>query len=247
MRRRRSSDPLGDTASNLGNAMDELMRHQPSLKTAATGAIIKLLEEVCALGRDPKYICWKSTASTAKTEASATNGPTNEVPNGASNEAAGGSSDEEEDDEEETGGNPEEPPPPPTASTAPEATPSPTNSAGPASGDKEAVPLVDYIHNVMKFVDAILSNNATDDHCREFVLQKGLLPLMGILGLPNLPIDFPNHAACQAVAAVSKSILNLAHEPQVLKDGLTCLNEVLKNLEPLHKPLDPPGGSVLLR
>jgi len=46
MRRRRSADPLGDTASNLGNAMDELMRHQPSLKQAATSAIIKLLEFV---------------------------------------------------------------------------------------------------------------------------------------------------------------------------------------------------------
>lgn len=44
MRPRRSSDPVGDTASNLGNAMDELMRHQPSLKDDATKAIIKLLE-----------------------------------------------------------------------------------------------------------------------------------------------------------------------------------------------------------
>lgn len=44
MRRRRSSDPIGDTASNLGNAMDELMRNQPSLKTDATKAIIKLLQ-----------------------------------------------------------------------------------------------------------------------------------------------------------------------------------------------------------
>ena len=99
----------------------------------------------------------------------------------------------------------------------------------------------------MKFVDAILSNNSTDDHCREFVSQKGLVPLMGILGLPNLPIDFPTHQACQAVAAVSKSILNLAHEPQVLKQGLLHLNDVLVKLEPLHKPLDAPGGSVLLR
>jgi hypothetical protein len=33
---------MGDTASNLGNAMDELMRHQPSLKADATGAIIKV-------------------------------------------------------------------------------------------------------------------------------------------------------------------------------------------------------------
>lgn len=42
MRRRRSADPLGDTASNLGNAMDELMRHQPSLKVDAIAAIIKV-------------------------------------------------------------------------------------------------------------------------------------------------------------------------------------------------------------
>ena len=49
------------------------------------------------------------------------------------------------------------------------------------------------------------------------------------------------------MAAVSKSILNLAHEPTVLKQGLLCLSDVLKNLEPLHKPLEPPGGSVLLR
>lgn len=37
-----------------------------------------------------------------------------------------------------------------------------------------------------------------------------------------------------------------AHEPQVLKQGLLHLNEVLQCLEPLHRRLDPPGGSVLL-
>lgn len=35
---------LGDTANSLGNAMDELMRHQPSLRTGATTAIIKVSE-----------------------------------------------------------------------------------------------------------------------------------------------------------------------------------------------------------
>lgn len=42
MRRRRGSDAIGDTASNLGNAMDELMRHQPSLRSDAIAAIIKV-------------------------------------------------------------------------------------------------------------------------------------------------------------------------------------------------------------
>ena len=74
------------------------------------------------------------------------------------------------------------PPPPPTATGTSSSSEDPSKQKPGPTSEKEAVPLVDYIHNVMKFVDAILSNNATDDHCREFVTQKGLVPLMGILG-----------------------------------------------------------------
>lgn len=59
----------------------------------------------------------------------------------------------------------------------------------------------------MRFVDAILSNNSTDDHCSEFVRQDGLKPLLKILQLPNLPVDFPATPACLSVATVCKSIL----------------------------------------
>lgn len=38
----------------------------------------------------------------------------------------------------------------------------------------------------------------------------------------------------------------MAHESKVLNLGLEALNKVLENLELLHRPLDPPGGSVLL-
>lgn len=62
MRRRRSNDPMVDTASNLGSAMDELMRHQPSLRAEATSAIIKLLKQLCELGSDPNYVCSKPAA-----------------------------------------------------------------------------------------------------------------------------------------------------------------------------------------
>ncbi|KFM70450.1 E3 ubiquitin-protein ligase HUWE1, partial [Stegodyphus mimosarum] len=231
MRRRRSSDPIGDAASNLGNAMDELMRHQPSLRTDATAAIIKLLEELCAMGRDPRFICSRPTAKTETVTAAVTR-----IAN-VSNEA--GSSDDDDDDEEDAG-----------SSAVQGALSKTTNERCSTEvndvGSKTAVPLVDYILNVMRFVDAILSNNSTDDHCREFVRQKGLVPLMAILGLPNLPIDFPVTPTCQAISSVCKSILNLAHEPQVLKQGLLHLNEVLQCLEHLHRPLDPPGGSVLL-
>ena len=227
MRRRRSADLAGDTATNLGNAMDELMRHQPSLKTSATAAIIKLLEQVCALGRDPRYVCWKPTSSK---ESSSGN---SNCPHINMNRGSGEASSDEEDEDEDNGGE-----------TGVVTDPLPAPSPSP---EKEPVPLVDYVLNVMKFVDAILSNNSTDDHCKEFVKQSGLEPLMGILGLPNLPIDFPAQPACQSVGAVCKSILNLAHEPQVLTQGLKALGGVLKQLEPLHTAVAAPGGSVLLR
>ncbi|XP_034939530.1 E3 ubiquitin-protein ligase HUWE1 isoform X2 [Chelonus insularis] len=251
MRRRRGADPLGDTASNLGNAMDELMRHQPSLKTDATAAIIKLLEELCVLGCDPRYICWraanKSDNSPSSSNASNRQSSGQSVgvgggSNGAGSGGAGGSSsDEEEEDEEEasTSSHPQREEQP---------SPSPVQPGPPPRQPPEKTPiaLVDYIHNVMKFVDAILSNNSTDDHCREFVAQKGLVPLLSILGLPNLPVDYPVAQAATSVASVCKSILNLAHEPLVLKTGLLQLNEVLSLLKPLHSHMESPGGSVLL-
>ncbi|RXM33250.1 E3 ubiquitin-protein ligase HUWE1, partial [Acipenser ruthenus] len=227
MRRRRSSDPLGDTASNLGSAVDELMRHQPTLKTDATTAIIKLLEEICNLGRAPEYICQKPSIQKADGTATA--------PPPRSNHAAEEASSEDEEEEEVQ-----------SFSTAQQGEPEPSQQVV-GTEERIPIPLMDYILNVMKFVESILSNNTTDDHCQEFVTQKGLLPLVSILGLPNLPIDFPTSAACQAVAGVCKSILTLSHEPKVLQESLLQLDGILSSLELLHRPIDSPGGSVLLR
>uniref|UniRef100_A0A8C4MQN8 E3 ubiquitin-protein ligase HUWE1 n=1 Tax=Equus asinus asinus TaxID=83772 RepID=A0A8C4MQN8_EQUAS len=202
MRRRRSSDPLGDTASNLGSAVDELMRHQPTLKTDATTAIIKLLEEICNLGRDPKYICQKPSIQKADGTATA--------PPPRSNHAAEEASSEDEEEE-------------------------------------EVQAMQSFNSAQQNETEPNQHNNTTDDHCQEFVNQKGLLPLVTILGLPNLPIDFPTSAACQAVAGVCKSILTLSHEPKVLQEGLLQLDSILSSLEPLHRPIESPGGSVLLR
>ncbi|XP_037091019.1 E3 ubiquitin-protein ligase HUWE1-like [Pollicipes pollicipes] len=233
MRRRRGSEPLSDTATKLGNAMDELMRHQPSLRVAATASIIRVLEKLCEMGRDPQYLCSRAAGKPEPAVGASVRSMSQE----------GGSSDEEDEEEDLPGDGADE------SATRPPDKDEPAASSAAAASDveKQHVPLIDYVHNVMKFVDAILSNNSTDDHCREFVSQNGLAPLLGILGLPNLPLDFPQAPACQAVASVCKSVLNLAHEGQVLKEGLLRLSEVLAALEPLHACLPAPGGSVLLR
>ncbi|XP_063707232.1 E3 ubiquitin-protein ligase HUWE1 isoform X2 [Culicoides brevitarsis] len=252
MRRRRSSDPIGDTASNLGNAMDELMRNQPSLKTDATKAIIKLLQDLVELGTDPKYICWRAQN---KNEVSPNSGSSSSRQSNANNaDLNAGSSDDDDEDEEEAstsshnnhrddnGQNTAE-----TTNTNTEQEPAQTSSS---ASERIPIALIDYILNVMKFVDAILSNNSTDDHCREFVEHGGLQPLLAILSLPNLPVtscNTPITASAQAVASVCKSILNLAHEPQVLQVGLEQLSGVVENLKPLQSHLEQPNGSVLLR
>ncbi|XP_071445079.1 E3 ubiquitin-protein ligase HUWE1 isoform X2 [Hetaerina americana] len=233
MRRRRNSDPNGDTASNLGNAMDELMRHQPSLKVDATAAVIKLLEELCNFGRDPKYVCWRPQN---KAELSSVVARGNGGSGSRANEGGGSRSDEEDEEEEEA--------------SASAATPSAAHSSREGGGENhpnEKIPiqLIDYILNVMKFVDAILSNNSTDDHCQEFVSQKGLTPLISILGLPNLPTDHPTTALALAVSAPIKSILSLTHDPEVIREGLRQLSDILKILEPLHRRCDPPRSALL--
>lgn len=212
MRRRRSSDPMGDTASNIGNAMDELMRNQPSLKTPAIKAIIKLLEEIVELGTDPKYVCWRAQNK---------NDISPQMPNSRANnnnDNNGGSSDEDDEDEEEVSTSSHNQAQGQSGQSGSESSANQQNqqpqtsqpAASPTSSERIPIALIDYTLNTMKFLEAILSNNSTDDHCREFVNSGGLKPLLSILALPNLPVtsfNSPITATAQAVASVCKSIL----------------------------------------
>jgi hypothetical protein len=50
-------------------------------------------------------------------------------------------------------------------------------------------------------------NNTIDDHGKEFVKLCDLKPLLDILQMKNLPIDFPSSQACQCVATLCKFTL----------------------------------------
>lgn len=239
--RRRKADLTNDTATNLGNSMDELMRHQPSLRADVVTAIINLLKELCELGGNPNYVCCtKPSGKSSEQFTTSVNVDMRAPEQNNPNEVAVFSDDEEEDDEDSAS--------PPVASNR-ETQPSslkPRVAATPSETMRTPVPLVDYILNVMRFVDAILTNNSTDDHVREFLRQDGLVPLLRLMRLRNLPIDFPTTQACGGVSSVCRSILALARDPKVIQEALKCLDEVLDELQILHKPSSPPGGSVLL-
>lgn len=68
--------------------MDELMRHQPTLKSDAMKAVVKLLQQVCELGQDPKNIGYKitDTAKDGDLQESPSQGNTQTLPSQASEE-----------------------------------------------------------------------------------------------------------------------------------------------------------------
>ncbi|XP_036319887.1 E3 ubiquitin-protein ligase HUWE1 isoform X1 [Rhagoletis pomonella] len=241
MRRRRSSDPLGDTSTNLGNAMDDLMKHHPYLRTDAIEAIVRLLHELVRFGSDSNYICWRAHKDNSNSVANTFNPNTQQSTNTEStleircNENDSSGEDDEDDDEMSS------------ASQQRQNRAAIEQVQVRSNQEREAIPLIDYILNVMKFIDAIFSNSSNGDHCREFVMHGGLQPLLRLLSLPNLPIDSPVSTTAQAVANVCKSILNLAHETTVIDIALEELSKIIDNLKPLILNFNFPGGSILLQ
>lgn len=221
--------------------MDELMRHQPTLKASAIDAVVNVLHKLCELGYDSRYICWRppsksdSTSNPRRSTAAAEGSsytmrcyPRRSI---LQLPSILGSSDEDDDEEEE----------PSTSSHNAHNDTQESSASG--TSEKTPIQLVDYIINTMKFIDAILSNNTTEDHCQEFVNRGGLEPLLRILGLPNLNVGCPITASAQAVASVCKSILHIGNESRVLSLGLKQLNEVLARLAPLYSKTKPAANS----
>jgi len=231
---KRSNDDLYNTATAFGNVMRTLVFHQASLLTDTTAGIIKLLKELCSLGHDRSYIALSRTHTfeAAQSKTSRT-GPVEAT--------SGGSCDQDHDDETTSSSFPT----PAGNCDGNVSTETKTGAAVPS--DKTCIPLGDYVHNALKFIDAFLSSNFGGLHCREFVTHLGLYHLMLIFGLPNLPVDFSDTPVYQAVGSVWKSTLKSTLDPQVFQLGLSQLLLVLLTIQPLHKPLDLLDESVLLR
>ena len=127
---------MSDTATKLGNAMDELMRHQPSLRVAATASIIRVLEKLCEMGRDPQYMCSRAVGKPEPAPGASVRSMSQE----------GGSSDEEDEEEDlpgdgaEAWGRVRPRAVPPTRTRRRSARRPPRQTV-----EKQHVPLIDYV------------------------------------------------------------------------------------------------------
>lgn len=167
--RRRRSESIGDTATSLGNAMDELMRHQPSLRVEAIKAIIKLLDEICKLGSDSKYVCSKTKSTDSNIGLVLTETSERVIPTTSNISNDLSSSEEEEDFDDDTATN--TPPsnvasesvqlPPTVASTSSVSNAEEVATASTSkqlqlvsrNEQRQQIPLHDYIFNVVSLLE----------------------------------------------------------------------------------------------
>ncbi len=218
MKKRRSSESGTDTAGTLGSSVDELMRHQNSLRKPAIAAAIDLLHYLVDLGNDPNTIIVKSIASSSK-----------DAPEEATEPAT---VDQETQSDEEQVTMDEELPQVRTDQS--DENPRKKRRTE-ATDDKkklpEKVPLLEYIVNVCKFLDSMLSNNNTPDHCKEFISAGGVQVLLKLVSLKSLPLDFPTSQAAQQVASVLRVVFVLSKDRSVLKASIDVVKEWLDKYE----------------
>lgn len=102
----------------------------------------QLLEELCTLGRNPKYVCWRAQN---KQEVSPAATPNNQGSGGSSssNTEGPGSSDEDDEDEEEASSSSHQP------QSAVESSAINSASASSSNAEKTPIALIDYIINVV--------------------------------------------------------------------------------------------------
>ena len=94
----------GDTATSLGSAVDELMRHQPSLRSEAIGGIVSLLDRLKNLGQDPDVVCHQRPSVYSMLTSPVASSSSTAVPqvggqSSQSNNNLGNSSDDDDDDD----------------------------------------------------------------------------------------------------------------------------------------------------
>ena len=56
-----------------------------------------------------------------------------------------------------------------------------STSTSSSSSKRNEVPLMEYILNVCKFLESMLSNNSTADHCKTFIKEGGLPELIKVI------------------------------------------------------------------
>ncbi|CDS01035.1 hypothetical protein, partial [Sporisorium scitamineum] len=153
-----------DNANAFGTAIDELMRHQPSLKTLVMDSIMRSLDDINQMGRD--FVLPQD----AKARAAYGLLP---VGDAAAEEAAAAAA------EGSTGGR--------SVALADVVTDEPDPIRKEDITKLESNPVIASIDVVARFLEGLFQ---TTSHCKDFIKMDGFDKLLGFYSLPCLPYDF---------------------------------------------------------
>uniref|UniRef100_A0A5S6QY85 HECT-type E3 ubiquitin transferase n=1 Tax=Trichuris muris TaxID=70415 RepID=A0A5S6QY85_TRIMR len=230
--RRRVSDAnlatVCEAAASLGAGMDMLVRQQPRLRGPCISQFLGVLVKLDSLCRDPAYKCsTKETPRTTKPKQKETAPRRMRVPAGRGNthnDDAFGSDETDPSEDEE--------------SRSTEMTRENSGAAVDRFGDSVAaaapkkaalveeseeskrlpLPLVDYVHNVLRFSDALMSNQSVDEFSKMFVDRNGVTKFFRIFTGPNLPPLCYNQKLISQAAAVFRSVFGYTRNCAIVKE-----------------------------
>ncbi|KAF8320698.1 hypothetical protein DL93DRAFT_2163683 [Clavulina sp. PMI_390] len=201
-----------DNAVYLGAAMDELMRHHPSLKDTVFASIKGVFEQISELGK-------------AYT-----------IPAGEEGKYGLKSATEPVVAEKETPlivGEDSSSTPAPQASTS--SAPAESASAGNTSEDAISNPILAYIDIACRFLEGLFQHPG---HCRDFVNKSGGVYLvLNLYELPCLPTDFHTSSAAQSIIAVLRAMSEAVPTP-TLERLTAAVNATLQETRDVWKPSD---------
>ncbi|KAE8267144.1 hypothetical protein A4X09_0g5202 [Tilletia walkeri] len=217
-----------ESAASFGSAVDELVRHQPSMKDAVFAGINAIFDRILEVGssytppeHQRAYYSLLTSTSTAATAA-----PT-DVEMATADQAATG------DGTGSSGSGSESP-----AASDEEA--GPFASSNPSRTSEEHT-VLSYIKAMARFLEMLFQ---TPHHCKDFLKSDGLTKLLSLYSLPCLPADFYNHLAGDALVQLVRFIADAS--PNTVFQALFKDIKIAIEAVPLDFQSKAPGASQLV-
>ncbi|KAI0983462.1 hypothetical protein GJ496_002586 [Pomphorhynchus laevis] len=95
--------------------------------------------------------------------------------------------------------------------------------------------LLEFIPNLMKFAESMLTNDSVD-HTRVFLDKQGLSCILNIITMKNLSLDFANSTAGQSISSIVEAILSHTRDITIVEAIFHNISVLLRQLIDNYQP-----------
>ncbi|XP_003380634.1 putative HECT-domain protein [Trichinella spiralis] len=244
LRKVRSLEDVNNTAFILGSMIDQLLRHQPRLKSDAIHAVVELLRQLAVMCKCRGVTCAEEADVSGRNRRRPQFPTEHPLP---FSRLGHNDSDQSDPDDSESG------PVPSLVLSSPNGNSSENSSSRNDLSNEQVVPLVDYFENVLKFLHGLFSRNQNDEHARLFLNLGGMYSLVDLIGCGNIPVDYMGGQLYYLLATICRQLYVVTHNPLVFEGIFSSALDrarAVKNLFSYHsKTADRPDvrHSVLVK